>query len=129
MEIIYRAFDGKEFDDEEECLDYELKVKTENFTKSNHLAFFDKNGDRLNTSIFKALVEAEFISIVTKNAFEIVEKVGKDYGLAFPPKCGFWTWDSSKEDWVDIDDKIEELTKTLHFYHLLRLKTPIKEEE
>lgn len=129
MEIIYKAFDGKVFDDEEECLDYELEVKTENFTKNNHLVFLDEDGNRLKVSVFKALSDAEFIFIATENAFEIIKKVGEDYGLAFPRKCGFWKWDESHEDWANVDDKIEKMVETLHFYQLLRLKIAIKEEE
>ena len=128
MEIIYRAFDGKEFDDEEECLNYELKVKTENFTKSNHLAFFDEEGNRINISIFKALNEAEFMSISTENAFEIVERVGNKFCLEYPSDCGLWQWDDDHDKWVTVDYKIEELTKILNLYHKIK-STVIKEEE
>lgn len=126
MEIIYKAFDGKVFNDEEKCLNYE----TENLIKNNHLIFLDEDGNRLNINdVFEALINAEFISITTKNAFEIIKRVGEKYGLTFPPMHGFWKWDENHDGWVSIDDKMEEIVKTLHFYHLLRLKTLNNKEE
>lgn len=129
MEIIYKAFDGKEFDDEEECLDYELKIKTENFTKNNHLAFFDKEGNRLDISIFKALNEAEFISISTEDAFEIVERIGDKSCLGYPSDCGLWQWDDDHDKWIRVDYKIEELTKILNLYHKIKSAITKREEE
>lgn len=136
MEIIYKTFDGKEFNNEEQCLDYEedcadyeLKVKTENFIKNNHLAFFDEKGNHLNISIFEALNKAAFISISTEDSFEIVEKVSENYGLTSPLEQGLWEWDEDSDDWVNVDDKMEELAKTLRLYHEIKSKIANKEED
>ena len=68
MEIIYRAFDGKEFDDEELCEAYERFMSTSKECMGFNL--YDVNGDAVQLFDEEYRVNDDFYYIITHDEVE-----------------------------------------------------------
>lgn len=113
MDIIYRAFDGKEFDDEEECEAYERRAQMPKELMGFKL--FDDTGAETKLFDEEYRVNEEIFFIITHSAeeAEALHEVLHDEGISSPWDKGWGTrtarefcageffYDSSEDDWFD----------------------------
>lgn len=113
MDIIYRAFDGKEFNDEEECEVYERHAQMPKELMGFKL--FDDTGTETTLFDEEYRVNDEIFFIITHSAEEAktLHEVLHDEGTSSPWDNGWggrvarefcageFFYDSSEDDWLD----------------------------
>lgn len=93
--IKYIASDGKEFNDANECMNYEINLFKPN---EDELVLLDASANVLPIS-FQNVCDCEYMSIKSHKALKYVEMIGEEYGYAVPNKCGNFFCDSTSSDW------------------------------
>ena len=103
MRVVYIAEDGKKFDDEFECQDYEWKLKHTTHLKDIHL--FDKDGNELE-DIFSddTYDNADKVIVLTDEAIKDLQELAE--------YTGFICYDSitSPGEWM-FNKRIHEFVK------------------
>ena len=119
MEVLFKAFDGKIFTDEDECRDYELELEYKNVDKD--IVLLDAHGgvmldsiqnvdlDRIFTIVVKSPAAADFLN----NLFDEAGIYTPDGG--FSAYTAFW-WDDEKNKWIDVSVKIGKLKDEIVFF-------------
>lgn len=107
MEIIYRAFDGTNFDSEDECTEYESRMKVAAMNLKSR--FFDRDGDLMNINdLFTCLENGYYMELTTmEEAKFIAEYSEKEVGMtifATTPTIGRYYWDADKDEWHNIEE-------------------------
>lgn len=111
---IYVAFDGKEFDYEDDCEKYESATELKEL--GDDLLLYDKDGNRIEVLNDELIDKIEYIITKSERAYNcLVEKMDY-YGYQYPfnsqlPICSYYNYD--KQKWCDIKDKIEDLQEEL----------------
>lgn len=127
METVFRAFDGKIFEDEDDCVLYERKEKEKKIHNQyfgmdyaeNKVDFSEKNfSDFFN--------EIQFLVIKTNAAAEFLSTVAKEEGYTIPNQIGAFVWDEEENDFVDVESKIKKLKNELSSYE--KVLNMIKED-
>lgn len=127
METVFRAFDGKIFEDEDDCVLYERKEKEKKIHNQyfgmdyaeNKVDFSEKNfSDFFN--------EIQFLVIKTNAAVEFLSTVAKEEGYTIPNQIGAFVWDEEENDFVDVESKIKKLKNELSSYE--KVLNMIKED-
>lgn len=124
MEIIYRAFDGKEFDDEELCEAYE-RIRT---TPSECLGFslYDANGDVVQLFDEDYRVNDDFYYIVTHDKTEAAAlyDILNDAGISSPWngtdnnfEAGRYYYDSEDYKWKNFKDFEDSYNYMLNIFN------------
>lgn len=113
---IYVAFDGKEFDDEGNCREYELSENGKNV--GNDLLTYDKNGKQMFVSQADCHCERiDYVVFKSKPAYDYFAQLMDGCGLSCPNeieakdsnyKCSYY-YDYKYDEWRNINNKIEEL--------------------
>ena len=94
MKIVYEALDGKIFEDDEECLDYEDKLRLNTIFKN--IKFYDSNNVLMELKniddFFNALEYNYKVVIPTKEDCDIFNEwlSMNDYEIYMLPKEGTW---------------------------------------
>ena len=107
---IYIAFEGKEFDNEYDCREYELNTKLKDI--GDDLLLYDKNGKKIEKIDNQLLAESiDYIIVKSEKAYEyFVEQM--DYlGLNYPdyynsPICSY-CYDYDENEWINIEDRVQ----------------------
>lgn len=113
MEVIYRAFDGKEFFDEYSCEEHEQQIKAKEYNKE--ITGFNYYG--LPLSIIDNLAEfvdgAYFIGVKTESAVKFIQEVyeGEEFARVCT-KVGAYKYVCETDKWENIDTIIAELEQT-----------------
>lgn len=109
----YEAFDGKMFDDKDECRNYEIAEKSKNATvtlldhKWNKLELNDDGVSRAYAIIFNSSEDIAFI-----------KELFNDAGFGHPfthcwgnceEKVGIYVYDENHDWWVNFDEKFAEI--------------------
>lgn len=94
MRVIYIANDGKEFDDEFDCCDYEWQL---NHPHLKDILFYDENncllGDITSDDTYNV---TEKIIVPNKKSLKDLQELGKYCGFCCYEdinECGEWTFD------------------------------------
>lgn len=118
MEVItkYVANDGIEFDDEDECLEYELKVKVKNIYG---FTIYDCNGKEIKPTDYRDLDcfidEARYIKITDIKGWDAFSELCEendvyfDYGMDDFYERGLYFFDDDHEYWVSWEAEYEKL--------------------
>ena len=106
--IVYVANDGKEFDDKDECVEYETQTEISDILQS--VTFYSEQGEVISfdndiNSFQVALDDAIFILIPSylcdKRIKYFNDKVMYAlYGKEFPTATGLYRWNCDNEEWV-----------------------------
>lgn len=119
MRVIFEAFDGTRFADEDECKLYELEHEAEKV--ENNMILLDQFG-KVITAPF---VEVDFDKVFTiavgnpqvaeflGNYFDETGTHGPQNG--FEENAVYW-WDDEKIEWLDVGQKIAELENEIEFF-------------
>lgn len=130
MEIIYRAFDGTEFDDEFDCEEYEQEKKF-NAEQAALCIFADKFGKRMETpTSVQELYDTYEVSsfwFIPEEASDVIELLNRRY-VVYPNDNG----EISSEDDIcfrtyDLDKMIELARNLNQTFPMLNQKKKKKE--
>lgn len=114
---IYIAFDGKEFDNEYDCREYELSENAKNI--GDDLLMYDENGKQMFiTQSDCNYNRIDYVIFKSKIAYDcFTKKMLYDYDIPYPNeeevksnnyKCSYY-YDYEYDKWRDINNKIAEL--------------------
>lgn len=116
QKTIYVAFDGKEFDDEYGCREYELSENGKNV--GNDLLTYDKNGKQMFVSQADCDYERiDYVVFKSKPAYDYFAQLMRSCSLSCPNKteteysnykCSYY-YDYIHDEWRNINNKIAEL--------------------
>ena len=119
MRVIFEAFDGTRFADEDECKFYELTHEAEKV--ENNIILLDHYGK----VITKPFVEIDLDKVVTiavgnEKAAEFLENYFDETGT-HGPRNGFeenvvYWWDDEKIEWLNVAEKLAELESEIDFF-------------
>ena len=107
---IYVAFDGKEFDDESDCREYELNTKLKDI--GDDLLLYDKNGKKIEKIDNQLLAESiDYIVVKSEKAYEYFVEQMDYFGLNYPdyynsPICSY-CYDYDENEWINIEDRVQ----------------------
>ena len=122
----YIADDGTEFEDEDECLDYE---RTENMRSIQGVKFFFENGKEITdySNLEDLLDRSYFIKITDKNDFAkfeelLYDELGCSYWAdgwgSLKGEKGLFYYDEDRDCWVSWDeeyDKLREIRRKMNY--------------
>ena len=123
MKTIYIADDGKEFDDEDDCKDYE---GTQRLKNSKGIKFYNEDLELITDT--RGLDDVYYAFVKTdKDAAEardiINEWVGM-YAFKTVTHAGYWMYRDDKDDFAVIDDEIRKQSAWVG--SLRRIKTRLE---
>ena len=106
MDIIYRANDGKEFDSEDECIDYERKIKLHTFK------MWDVDANPLSTYDDDSYSKVFYLHISNEEELDDVIEQFYLWGIeSFGIKgkeSGFYLYDTNTDQWLDCDKLLKQ---------------------
>lgn len=128
METIYRAFDGTEFDDEFDCMDYELKKKF-HAEQVALCIFADESGKRMKTpTSLRELYDTYGLSrfwFIPEEASDVIEQLSHEF---FVPSQGeVFSNDDIHFGMYDLDKLIELAHNLEQTFPMLNQKKKKKE--
>ena len=107
---IYITFDGKEFDNEYDCREYELNTKLKDI--GDDLLLYDKNGKKIEKIDNQLLAESiDYIVVKSEKAYEYFVEQMDYFGLNYPdyyssPICSYY-YDYDENEWINIEDRVQ----------------------
>ena len=107
---IYIAFDGKEFEDEYDCREYELNTKLKDI--GDDLLLYDKNGKKIEKIDNQLSAESiDYIVVKSEKAYEYFVEQMDYFGLNYPdyynsPICSYY-YDYDENEWINIKDRVQ----------------------
>ena len=107
---VYIAFDGKKFDDENDCREYELNTKLKDI--GDDLLLYDKNGKKIEKIDNQLLAESiDYIVVKSEKAYEYFVEQMDYFGLNYPdyynsPICSY-CYDYDENEWINIEDRVQ----------------------
>ena len=115
MKVIYEAFDGTQFDNEPDCLDYEHKKGKAD------IVMLDCNGNSVTKTN-----SAAFVWLKDEHSATLFHSLARDIGDLVPAstiregECGFFFWDESGERYQYISEESLNCLNTLRSEVILR---------
>ena len=101
MKAIYRADDGTEFEEEEECRDYERQQELMARPFKSHIYLRGGIEMPLN-ELDKHISDVYYLDIVSKEDWETIkELMYENYGCAIPCCAGKWYYNTNRDEWCD----------------------------
>lgn len=107
----YVANDGKEFETEKECFDYEINLLYGNAIKNKELQMFNQTRKKTTN-----VNDCYYLKCDSIEACELFIALSDEEGLPTPfikgqygnglyeVKVGIWYYDISKEEWISLED-------------------------
>lgn len=114
MDVIYRAFDGKEFEEEDDCLYYEKEITAEKY--KNDIIGLDDNLEEINLfdGMNNFFQRSYFILIKTNEAADFIEENSSNCDFRIPHvRKGEYYYDKADYEWRTIDEKVSELYRDI----------------
>ena len=119
MRVIFEAFDGTTFFDEDECRLYELQQEAEKVEKN--MILLDHYGGVITEPFAKIdLNEVFTIAVGNQKVAEFLENYFVETGT-HRPKNGFeentvYWWDDEKLEWLNVGEKIADLENEINSF-------------
>ena len=107
---VYIAFDDKQFDNEYDCIEYELNTKLKDI--GDDLLLYDKNGKKIEKIDNQLLAESiDYIVVKSEKAYEYFVEQMDYFGLNYPdyynsPICSYY-YDYDENEWINIEDRVQ----------------------
>jgi len=91
MRVVYIADDGKEFNDEWDCRDYEWKL---NHPAINDICMYDKDGNKMDDVMSEDTYNTVMKIIVPiKEAVAVIQELSRDFcAYEYVNDVGTWVW-------------------------------------
>ena len=119
MRVIFEAFDGTRFADEDECKFYELTHEAEKVEKN--IILLDQYGKVITKPFAEIdLNEVFTIAVGSEEAAEFLANYFDETGThgpwsGFEENTVYW-WDDEKIEWLNVAEKIAELESEIDFF-------------
>lgn len=119
MRVIFEAFDGTRFADEEECKFYELTHEAEKVEKN--MILLDQYGGIITDPLIEVDLNRVFtIAVGNEKAAEFLAKYFNETGTSAPwngfeEKSVYW-WDDERVEWVNVWEQIKKLEDEIIFF-------------
>lgn len=119
MRVIFEAFDGKRFADEDECKLYELEHEAEKV--ENNMILLNQYGKVITKPFVEiGLNEVFTIAVGSEEAAEFLANYFDETGTpgpwsGFEENAVYW-WDDEKIEWLNVAEKIAELENEIEFF-------------
>lgn len=114
MKTIYRADDGTEFKEEEECRDYERQQELMAHPFKSHIYIADGTEISLK-DIDRYINEIYYLDIVSVEDWEVFyELMYNEFGCFVPLHCGKWYYDTKRDEWCNfktLEHKYQDIKK------------------
>ena len=111
----YQANDGKMFDDQDECLRYEL----EQTIKNTGMVIKDAYGEAFNLiddGVDDALNNAAYVILKTDDDVEAYNSLCEYYGYQNIKEPGNWYYDNDEDKWMKFDDLVDKVNEMAAFF-------------
>ena len=123
MKTIYIAYDGEEFDTEEECMEYEKKIDYFCIDCSNHIYCEDVNSEPIDLAHTPFNIDQAFrVYIFSEHGVELARKLHDYYGVCMPTSTGAFEYDGNTDTYISINKQIPSLEILLNEYKEFRNK-------
>lgn len=109
MDIIYRAFDGKEFEEEDDCLYYEREIIANKY--KNDIIGLNKEFEKISLfdGIENFFQKSYFILIKTNEAVDFIKENNFNWNFYTPSfGKGTYYYDQIVDEWRAIDEKVNK---------------------
>lgn len=114
MDIIYRAFDGKEFEGENDCFYYEREITANKY--KNDIIGLNEDLEEINLfdGISDFFQKSYFVLIKTNEAADFIEENSSNRDFYIPSiRKGEYYYDKMDDEWKTIDEKLNELYRDI----------------
>ena len=124
--VKYVAFDGTEFDYEEDCANYELETKAKECIE--YFTLYDRNRKPIKfCADAEIFADAMYIIIKDEKAFSFLDDLMVDYGYystigksAYNQNIknyvGLWMWDEQEEDWKHWETEMSKMRELGEYF-------------
>ena len=108
----YKANDGTMFNDEDECLRYEL----EQAVKNSRFVIYNADGEEINildVGADDALSNAEYVTVESEESLAAYNNLCEFYGYYAIESTGHWYYDHDEDEWMryeDLSRRFNEIT-------------------
>lgn len=113
MKIQYIANDGKIFDNEIDCREYESKKQVDEFVNKRELIFLSRSGEVLFGNIDDCAERAAYIFVNSKAALQTLWGKNECQREIRPPEKGYWYYDFQCDTWRNMETKVKILEDEL----------------
>lgn len=114
MDVIYRAFDGREFEEEDDCIYYEREITAIKYKKDIIGLSDDLEEINLFDGTNNFFQKSYFIFIKTNEAADFIEENCSDYDFCdLTIKKGTYYYDKTCDEWRTMDEKLNELYRDI----------------
>ena len=111
MTVKYIAFDGTQFDTEDECYNYERRIKLEDYNNSNDIIMFDNCGQRIFGDFDDTLNNSSCVFLSKQFADEYIQDLLLTFFIL--NQKGLYYYDYNSDTWKEAKDYIIKLTRKL----------------
>lgn len=127
MKVIttYIAFDGEEFANEKDCLEYEAEMRKD----TEKIKFYTYDMKLIKDVFGKEMEEISFIIVNTVEDIEIVEKILSYHGLDTPWEyynlpclSGLYYWGDKDKKWHHWQTEMQSLTAIGNYFQQFEKK-------
>lgn len=108
MDVIYRAFDGKIFYTDWDCLNYE---RERGLTSKKMGVYLDDKMRSLSMFEDGFFDTVAHMYIPTNEALSVLKEIGEGYDI--PRGKGFWSYDWEASEWFNIEKRIQNLKEDI----------------
>ena len=114
---LYKANDGKLFDDVDDCIEYEFELFGK--TLKNDLLMFDEDHERIKLSVDTDYELVHYVVLKTEDAFNYFMERNATLELSIDgiSYLGAYYYNTYSYKWESIADKVEDLQNELDLYN------------
>lgn len=124
--VKYVAFDGTEFDCEEDCANYELETKAKDYIKYFTLYGYDRKpikfcaDDEILGDVFYIIIKDEKVIsflddwMINCGCYSTIGKSA--YNQNIKNCVGLWMWDEDEEDWKHWETEMSKMRELGEYF-------------
>ena len=114
---MYKANDGKLFDDVNDCIEYEFELFGKRL--KNDLLMFDENHEQIKLSVDTNYNLVHYVVLKTKDAFDyfIERNITLELSIDGISYLGAYYYNTYSYEWELVADKVEDLQNELDLYN------------
>ena len=117
MTIKYIAFDGTQFDTEDECYNYEQGIKLKNYENSNDIIIFDDSGQRMFGDFYDALDNCSCVFLSKQFEDSYIQNLLLTFFI--PNQKGLYYYDYESDTWKEVKERVAELEQKLKKFQII----------
>lgn len=114
---MYKANDGKLFDDVDDCVEYEFELFGK--TLKNDLLMFNEDHEQIKLSVDTDYNLVHYVVLKTKEAYDYFMERNDVLGLSVDgiSYLGAYYYNTYSYEWEPIENKVKDLQNELYLYN------------